>query len=358
MRKWLLSLVVLSLILVGCQQVEETTDSATEVVEIDSTSESYYKMINLGESELRDNYYTKFSRTDDLVTIGRGLQILSSDYFSMSSYYMSEGQYLSLDNRKEFTTYYYSDDHPYSLELAKKDSLEGISGLDMVEDIHEQDYYKKSGNSYVISGISFAIVVDPKTTDDQESVTLTDKTVEAYAEDAIEKLYENLQEMDDFEEIQDIPILIAVYRRTDSSTSSYDGNYFLESYCNGSVGSFEEVDHQTVLFTSDEAEELDPTTYEEFLVIKSNLKEASYESSSIVGYGKYIDGVIQSMKIEAHINIKTYTEILYLTTVIENNIDSKFSSSFTIKVYVYSQDDLVATIIKNIGEDPQTTFVE
>jgi len=63
------------------------------------------------------------------------------------------------------------------------------------------------------------------------------------------------------------------------------------------------------------------------------------------------------MTIEAHLNIKTYTELLYLTSVLENNISTRFSSDFTINVIVYSQDKLQATIIKNSGKDSITSFL-
>jgi protein involved in sex pheromone biosynthesis len=359
MKKLLAVLLVLTLI-TGCKQAKETVETTSDAVEIENTSESYYKMIKTDKtSQLRDDYYSKFSRTDDLMTIGRGLQLLSDKYFSMDSYYMSEGTCLSLSNRKEMTSYYLSDDHPYSLELKKTEKIQGYSELDMVEDIHEQDYYAKNGNKYTLKGVSFAIVLDPKDTSTQEALNsaITDKNLKAYAKKCVEKFYSNIQEMSGFEDIRDLPILVAVYKRTDSSKSQLDGNYFLESYCNKSVGSFKDVNYKNILFTSSDAKEIDPTTYDEFTTIKNNLKSAAIESAGLVGKAKYIDDKIQSMTIEANLNIKTYTEILYLTSVIENNISSRFSTSFTINVLVYSQDKLQAIIVKNIGEDPQTTFL-
>jgi Protein involved in sex pheromone biosynthesis len=356
MKKLILSLCILAL-LCGCQKAKETVETTSDAVEIGNTSESYYRMINVGASQLRDDYYSKFSRTDDLMTIGRGLQILSDEYFSMDSYYMSEGQYLTLNTRKELSSYYKSKDHPYSLEPAKTEKIQGISGLDMIEDIHEQDYYQKSGNQYSLSGVSFAIVLDPKSASEQESISITDNSLRNFAENCIKNFYSNISKMKSFEKIRKLPILITVFRRTDSSKSSLDGNYILKSYCDGSVGSIKSVNHKNVIFTSDETKEIDPSTHEEFETIKNNLKKASIESASIVGKAKYIEDKIQSMTIEAHLNIKTYTELLYLTSVLENNISTRFSSDFTINVLVYSQDKLQATIIKNSGKDSITSFL-
>lgn len=357
MKKILLSLMVLFL-LVGCKQAKETVETTSDVVEIENASDSYYKMIKVTPSDTRTDYYNKFSQTTDLISIGRGLQILASDHFSVSSYYMSEGQYLSTDDNKELRAYYNSKEHPYSLELKKTGKLQGMSGLDMVEDVHEQDYYKKSNNSYKLAGVAFSIVLDPKRVDGKELETsITNSTLKEFGEQCINKLYSVIQEKESLKKIKNVPILIAVYKATDASKSALDGNYILESYCDGSVGKISNVNHQNVLFTSTKAKEIDPTTYDEFVTVKNNLKEASLESSSIVGKAQYIDNKIQSMTIEANLNIKTYTEVLYLTSVLESNVKSKFSNDFTINVLIYSQDELMAMIIKNSGEDPITTFL-
>ena len=357
MKKILILLITISL-LTGCERAKQTVEISSESVEITSTSESYYKMINLNPSDSRTEHYLNYSGTTDLMTIGRGLQVLSNEYFSMSSYYMSEGQYLSSGENKELRAFYNSDEHPYSLELSKEEQLQGMSELDMVEDIHEQNYYKKSGNDYKLSGVSFAIILNPRRVDGQPMQTsITENTLKEFGERCISKLYKAILEMEGLEEIREVPVLITVYRATDSSKSAVDGNYILKSYCDGSVGKVTEVNHKNVIFTSRDAKVLDPATYNEFETIKNNIKEASIESSSIVGIAKYIDNKIQSMTINAHLNIKTYTEAIYLTSVLENNIDSRFSSDFTITVLVYSQDELLAVIIKNSGEEPITQFL-
>jgi len=64
------------------------------------------------------------------------------------------------------------------------------------------------------------------------------------------------------------------------------------------------------------------------------------------------------MKMEAHLNIKTYTEMLYLTSVLADKIDSKFTQDFQVSCLVYTQDELMAVIIKKKGGDAETTIVE
>ena len=49
----------------------------------------------------------------------------------------------------------------------------------MVSTVHEQDYYLREGDEYVISGISLAIVLDPRNEDNSRLTTsLDDQIVE------------------------------------------------------------------------------------------------------------------------------------------------------------------------------------
>ena len=50
--------------------------------------------------------------------------------------------------------------------------------------------------------------------------------------------------------------------------------------------------------------------------------------------------------------------MLYLTSVLADQIDSKFTQDFQAKVLVYSQDELMAVIVKNKGSDAKTTIIQ
>ena len=102
---------------------------------------------------------------------------------------------------------------------------------------------------------------------------------------------------------------------------------------------------------------MDATTSNEFDIIKNNLKEAATEAAGLVGTARYQDNKIQSMVIEAHLNVKTATELMYLSSIIADGIDTRFSSEFDIKVLVYSQDELMTVIVKDAGQDVKSSFL-
>ena len=62
------------------------------------------------------------------------------------------------------------------------------------------------------------------------------------------------------------------------------------------------------------------------------------------------------MKINLKVNIKTYTELLYLISTAADELNTQFSG-FDIKVLVSSQDQLEALIVKDKGEDAKSILL-
>lgn len=359
MKKCLISLLCVCL-LSGCtlkEKVQEQTDNVTSSMQ--SFDNSYYKIVNFGGSELRENFYLGFGTSNDFLSIGRGLQQLSSSYFSTSDYYMSEGQYLGAGELNELLRRAKNKSiYPYTLQPEKGSSIEGVFEPIMVSSVQEQDYYVKEGNNYVLKGVSFAIVLNP-TTANGETIEpkLSDQSVKNYGKQCIEKLYKFIKEYDTFKKIKNLPILITVYQATDRSSSTIDGHYILKSLCEKKVGNIENVNYQTVYFTGKDAEELDKVTHSEFEIIKTKLKNAAIEAAGFQGTARYVNNEIQSMVINANLNTKTYTELIYLTDYIASLIEDGFTYDFDIKVIVNSQDATQAVIIKERGQGVKSSLL-
>mgnify|MGYP000482458336 FL=1 len=103
MRKLVCALLAL-MMLVGCHQAKESVQeqTANHTASMDSFDDSYYKIVKFEDSELREDFYLDYGSSTDFASIGRGLQILSTPYFSTNNHYMSEGQYLKLAMQKEW----------------------------------------------------------------------------------------------------------------------------------------------------------------------------------------------------------------------------------------------------------------
>ena len=125
---------------------------------------------------------------------------------------------------------------------------------------------------------------------------------------------------------------------------------------NGKVGNIKALDYATYIFTSDEANKADEALYSQFSVFKNNVKNASTEAVGVVGYGKYKDGSIQSLKIQITASVKSYTELIYVVETVADQMDNHFSG-FDSYAVINDQDGLKAVVIKNAGKDAQSTLL-
>ncbi|MFR7591542.1 MAG: CamS family sex pheromone protein [Longibaculum sp.] len=338
------------MLLVGCHKAKESVQEQTnnDAATMNSFDDSYYKIINVSSagSELRENFYLGYGTSGDFQTIGRGLQILSSDYFSTSNHYMSEGNYLKLALKNEME----SRKSENSIQPPSGSTIGGVKDPVMVQNVQEQDYYVKDGNKYTLKGMAFAIIIDPRDSGNARLETpMSQSDIESFGRECISKFYNVIQKHEDFKKVKDVPVLITIYRATDATSSTIDGNYILKSYCQKEVGEISKINHENVLFTSERAEEIDKTTYADFNAIKTSLKNTATEAAGFVGEARYVDGEIQSMLITANLNVKTYTELMALTSLIADGIDNKFTYDFPVKVLVKSQDQLQAIVVKEKG---------
>ena len=329
MKKLLIGILCL-LLCTGCtsKSSKKETKSSQDISSTDSLDDSFYPIVNLGTNLIRETFYQDFSSSDDFQTIGRELQVLSTEYFSTSDYYMSEGLQLVKKDKDELLL----RNKKHSLQPATGETVDGKEVSKMVENISEQDYYEKSGDKYTLKGMSIAIILDA--TGGTNDV-LSDDSVNNYGKEVISKLYNYLQTK---KSVKDIPTLIAVYRKNVKDENSYNGHYI--SY----------------IFTSDEANKADESLYSQFSVFKNNVKNASTEAVGVVGYGKYKDGSIQTMKIQVKVSVKSYTELIYMVETVADEMDSHFSGVDTYAI-INDQDGLKAVVIKNAGEDAQSTLL-
>lgn len=350
-------LAICLLLLTGCGQAKTKIkdNSTSKTTDSSSLDSSFYNIVNMGGAVNRENIYSSFSSTDDFENIGRELQVLSTEHFDTDDYTMSEGVTLERDDLNQLLRR--SDDpeeYPHTLQPAKGTTIENVVDPIMVSAIYEQDYYTGSGDDYKLAGMSLAIVIDPRDSGNKVlDPRMSTNVAEEYGRDCISKLYEFLQSK---KKLKDLNYNICVYMACDTSQNTYNGHFIYSSYCSGSLGSINNLNYDTVLFTSDAAVTKDEDTANSFSVFKSNLKEGSTEAVGVVGYGKYVDDKIQSMNIQVTANVKTYTELVYIVSLCADELDSRFSG-FDIKVVVNYQDGLAAVIVKDAGSDANSIML-
>lgn len=370
-KKIAIVLLTLMLGLSGCKKAKETVGNETskdDVIE-NSFSDDYYNIVSSKGSPIRERFYSNLANNqDDYKTVGRGLQLLSLDYFSNDTHYMKEGSYITTKDYQELTLR--GSNYPYSLQIPEGTTIDGVEtshGGDedatkiktpvMFQTLYQQEYMKKNGDNFELAGISMAIVISAEYTANLNGTKALSPThfsqevIEQYSKAAIETTYRYFK--DTYSELTNIPMLISVYQMA-NSTDVTSGSYIYSSYCDGGVGEIKSVNQETVIFTSDSAKEVDAATYNEFVLIKEKTKNFATEAIGMVGAAKYQDNKIQSMVIELNLNTKTFSEEIAIMNYMASLINTGFTSDFFIKVNVKAQDSESGTIIKEVGQEAKS----
>ncbi len=345
-------LIVLMLMLSGCNQARDTVDTETQtkVVSSQELDSSFYSIVSMGASNIRTNYYTSFYSTVDFAKIGNGMQRLSSRVFSTDDYYLAEGNLLTSGNLSDLLRRS-SDpsEYPSTLQPQRGTVIEGIENAIMVSTVYEQDFYQEEGGQFNLAGASFAIVLDPRDESNNRLASpMTTTTILEYGQGVIPVLYEYVKGLDDFSEV---PVNVYVYLATDTSEDYYGGGYILQcNESNGSLGEIDSVEDTTVLFISSEASAIDYNLNDSFATFRREIKDSAYEAAGVIGQGTYNGNTLVKLTIDVNINVKTYTEMIYLISVIKESADN-YLQSYPLTILVSSQDEPVAVITKEASRN-------
>lgn len=345
MKKLIVGLLAFSLCLTGCTRVKDTINNETnaESAVANSFDNTYYNTINTKGSEIRETIYNDLSSNqNDYNTIGRGLQILSLDYFSNKDHSLKEGTYITAEDYSNLL-----GRSEYSIQIPKGETVDGVSDPAIFESLVQQEYVKKNGDQYTLSGISIAIAVSPDAEVNGVVKEFGQDNIIKYSKIAIEKTYKYF--VSQYEDLANVPILVSVYQLA-KSTDATSGKFILSSLCQGGVGDIKNVDMETVVFTSERAKQIDNALSSQFIVFKEKMKNAAIDATGVVGYATYMNGKIISMRIEFRFNTRTFTETNALMNVAASELDNCFTTEFDITGVVYAQNQLQGFILKKAGE--------
>lgn len=202
---------LLSVLLGGCLNVPKTTstkisDTKQEGVQITKTDNSQdYRMIFLdGKYPISQTRGATISlgEASNITMFEIGLMNLSKNHFSPSAYYFLEGHYVTNQEIKKWLSNYTSD-NPMGLN----DTKDGEK--DVIVTILEQDYMTYADNSYMLSGVSIGIAMNPYISN---SKTLTDDELLSRGKLTAEKVVAFLRQKEGF---QSIPIHVGLFKQED-----------------------------------------------------------------------------------------------------------------------------------------------
>ncbi|MFC7062519.1 CamS family sex pheromone protein [Halobacillus seohaensis] len=374
MKKLHALLLAMILIVSACTPVYDNTD---EVVR-ETTDEKGDQKAIIPNYDISDNHYRmiltesspKISAAQgvttnqmgnrlDIAEFESGLQRLSKDHYSTSDYYFQPGQFLEYDTLLSWLSRYSEEGNPEGLNpaLNEEDASkeEFRENPRYISNIVEQDYLVRKEDDVVeVAGLTIGISMrsaynfTAEGRDFSEDIS-TSELLTRGKENA-NTILERLRER---EKLQNIPIVFAIYEEEDSNAES-PGNFLSKAYVDGSdnsVGDWEELNEDYVLFPSNEAEDEHFDDAEVFSDFRAEVSDYFPNFVGMIANGFYVDDELREVKIDIPIQFNSQTEVIGFTQYIYSLVMEMFEDHYSIEVKINSMDQQESLIVKEPGQE-------
>lgn len=344
-------------------QNEEDSQVETSIVPGNRLAEDTYKMIlPYRTSEARGIITNQVANRVDIDEMEEGLRRHSVDVFDPDEYLFQEGRYLSS-----------------SMVLSLIDGLnperpgrdeEGWDREQHEENprifshILEQNYLVRQGedNNVQVAGISLGIALKSvyryqvDTGGEYYSYDISMNEMLAKGYEVAEHVVEQLREMED---VPDVPIMIALYRE-EAESSPVPGNYVTKTVVpsgSSSVGDWEEVNEDYILFPSNEAKDKHLEDLENFNSFSNKIAEFFPNYVGAIGSGYYVNDELQRLTIEIPIEFYGKAEVIGFTQYTYGLIGDIFQNYYDLEINVTSSDKVESLIYREAKEERPTIHI-
>lgn len=358
MKKVLLSLLVL-VILGGCFSQETEVEELSEVEEVvtnytfSKDGQRYALRIPFTQSQLRINHERRAVYKEDTFEITKQLQTMSSSYFPVDKYFISEGAVINEALYSNLLRYE-SDTNPNGLNPKAGDEYDTVGGRKVEQpvviiDLFEMNYYESNATDAKLSGISIALALNKAvTTDDGFSDSLSEQDMITYSENAARKLVSIIRQLPNMSQV---PIFVGLYS-LEKSDSNLSGGYVSSAYFKSTSGQFEQVKQQWMMVPSSTASRLFPEFITEFEIMKRAVGDfIPEEQVGFVGKTRVIDDQIQYLQLSINLQGKTYLEVQGIIQYVKELMQQRFEQfEFEILCEIKTGRDIVG-VINQKGKD-------
>ncbi|WP_173917419.1 CamS family sex pheromone protein [Halobacillus sp. Marseille-Q1614] len=346
--------------------VRETTEENSEETAIipnyDLEDDNYRMILTDGSKRIsaaRGVTTNQMGNRLDIAEFERGMMRHSKGYYDPEEYYFQPGQFLDDDTILSWLSRYDKDSNPEGLN--PKLNEENASEEDFretpryISNIVEQDYLIRSEDDVVeLSGLTIGISMrsvynfTAEGRDYSQNIP-TSESVEKGQEYA-GKILERIREM---EELQDIPVVFAIYEEEKSNSES-PGNFLMKGHARGSdnsIRNWEEINEDYVLFPSKEAEENYFDDAEKFSDFRSAVSDYFPNFVGMIANGFYVDEELSEVQIDIPIQFDSQTEVIGFTQYVYSLVMEMFEDHYSVQVRINSMDKQESLIVKKRGEE-------
>ncbi|WP_430788426.1 CamS family sex pheromone protein [Virgibacillus flavescens] len=414
LKKIAIWLAVALLFMTGCspninddevvKKEDETVDQEPSIVPSYQLSDETYKMIlPFKPSAARGVIASQLGNRLDIDEMEEGLRRHSKKFYDPNSYYFQAGQQLSSDTvlhwlgrdltekqldqevEEEIDDTKAKEDEAEIAEirneikayasLALNPELPGAAGKDgapkssyrenprYLSHILEQNFLKKNkDNSVELVGMSIGLAMksvyqfQPIKYGPYFYEDISKATMLKQGKQMAQTILERIRKMDG---LQDIPIMFALYREEEQG-SLVPGNFVAKVGVKGSdmsIGKWDALKEDYVLFPSDEAEE---KYYDDSQMVSNFANEISQffpNYIGVIGKGFYINEELKKLTLTIPIEFYGKGEVIGFTQYAYGLIKELLPDYFDVEIKVTSSEKLESYIYRNAGDENPTVHI-
>ncbi len=357
----------------------DDTGQETAIIPSYSVSDQDYQvLLPYKLSQSRGVIVNQIANRLDIDSFEEGLRRHSTNVYDPDDYFFQEGQKITSDVVYNWLERYSEEDdsngNPLGLnpeidlpvneedrdpEQILKEERENPKYL---SHILEQDYLVKTeDNAVQLAGISIGIAMKSNYRFETEDglYYYEDISMDKMLSEANRIAKEVVTRVREIEGLEEVPIMLAVYRE-ESRDALVPGNFVATATVdNGSnsVGDWESIDEEYILFPSTEATEKDPDTTANLDDFEKDIAEYFPNYVGVIGEGFYIDEQLQKLTLEVPIQFKGKAEVIGFTQYAYGLVMDGFQNHYDLEINITASDNQESLIFRKAGEEEPTVHI-
>ncbi len=338
----------------GGETPVEITDDVSDQKTSIQFDESIYPILLPYKSGIASTYVTAKSNAlnrVDIQNIEKGMMVYAKTRHSTLDHIFSEGQYITSDLIREYVKDANEAElglNPSSEELFTEDE---IPVDNIVLFLTEHDYLINSNNTYIIDGMTIALIMDQTPTFEYNgvdmTVTLTDNEMRDFAKKTNEKLISQLREVKGLERVQ-IQVLNYI---VETDKTLIPGRYFFESFSDRTDNLItKNLSEQMFLVPSNEFNDSYPDMQEAFNLMLSDIGEAYPTYVSTIGYLKRMENTVTNLDFTVNVTFTSQSKLYSIAQIYTELVQNYFPGNYELTVMIYSPEKCEIILKRETGE--------
>ena len=360
-----------------------TAEREETVTRSDNGNDYYQTVIPYEISPSRGLTSSNMVSSYNIEAFEKGLFDISKSVFPTDEYIFREGQIFTQDMVRGFLGREYTREEIEEMsedELAESNafsnlglnpSTEGETDPETIAEeaplylshILEQNYLTRDeeGNTS-LDGITIGLAMNSTHYYQREeygttySKTLDPDEVERQGQQMANEILERLRANEQYSD-QTITFAIFVQSTDTSITPGNFTSYAVAESGENELSSFTEVDEEYVMFPSSEGSEVSEQVNSDYQLFNRNLASYFDNFTTSIGYGRFIDGSMESLTIEIPVQYTSQGEIIGLTQYVESLMGEHFSGS-RVEVSIEDKNETYSLITKDENDNINTHIYE